>query len=497
MRYKSGKKKQTHRPKTDFRTLSPPDVSHSPPTHTQQHPPPDSHSHSHLQIRDTLAPPRWPSRPRSCTPRPHKHPLLSSRPSLTLLLADFSRPPSSPFRSPGHDLPTATHAKFPRPPNFTRTQQAPHRPPPPEKPPAAPAPVTAPGTRAARHSQALRPGGQVPGQRRQPAPAAVQRVPGASAGGGAGRPARGPGGLRPEQQQQQPGEQARPAARGSERSPDPLRHLVWSADSGAGLRGRDGSALALGSATVHGHRRKFSPRRLRAQRAPGARAARQRPEGSANPAPIRADAPVLAANPTGPGQGRSADAPVLSPRCQPAPGSRARQVPPPLRGRRSAAQPGLCARGHLPRGSGARSDPGRTRSSPCSPPGAGAPRCPGLRTERAVRDNARLLRAALREPRRPPAEQSAARRSPPAGSAPLVPRPRPGRSPPHTRAPRPAASGRPTLGALPRRPATPRLLLIGCRSPRRPARAAIGAFATVPPLPPRAAPPHFLFPPEV
>lgn len=45
------------------------------------------------------------------------------------------------------------------------------------------------------------------------------------------------------------------------------------------------------------------------QRAPGARAAPQRAEGAAIPAPIRADPPVLAANPTDPGKGCSAGAP--------------------------------------------------------------------------------------------------------------------------------------------------------------------------------------------
>lgn len=46
-----------------------------------------------------------------------------------------------------------------------------------------------------------------------------------------------------------------------------------------------------------------------AQRAPSARAAPQRPEGAAIPAPIRADPPVLDANPTDPGKGCSAGAP--------------------------------------------------------------------------------------------------------------------------------------------------------------------------------------------
>lgn len=101
-----------------------------------------------------------------------------------------------------------------------------------------------------------------------------------------------------------------------------------------------------------------------AQRVPGARAAPQSQEGAASPVPIRADRPVLAANPTDPGQGCSAG--TLRPpaalragsralehakcrrrRCTP----RAAPPPPPLQGRRSASQPELCARRHPPLGS--------------------------------------------------------------------------------------------------------------------------------------------------
>lgn len=60
--------------------------------------------------------------------------------------------------------------------------------------------------------------------------------------------------------------------------------------------------MATGTSSPHGDN-------SGTQRAPGARAAPQRPEGAAIPAPIRADPPVLAANPTDPGKGFSAGAP--------------------------------------------------------------------------------------------------------------------------------------------------------------------------------------------
>lgn len=107
------------------------------------------------------------------------------------------------------------------------------------------------GGRKGRYSQAPRPGGQVSWQRCQPPPAAVQRVPSASAGGSAGRPRAGRSrcGLQPEKQQQQkqPEKRTRRTARGPERSPDRPRHLVWSAlrTPGAGAA-RSGATASTG-----------------------------------------------------------------------------------------------------------------------------------------------------------------------------------------------------------------------------------------------------------
>lgn len=170
----------------------------------------------------------------------------------------------------------------------------------------------------------------------------------------------------------------------------------------------------------------------------------------------------------------------------PAPGSRARQVPPPLRGQRSAAQARLCARGHLPRGSNSPAALAPLRG-PVRPAVPGSGHSAQCRTAHG----SSALRAC-----RPPAEQSAPRLSPPADP------PRGSRGPapaarlltPRLGAPQPPAGPRWMLchGAPPR----PRLLLIGCRSLRRPAGATAGALNRIPPLPRgRPAPPHFLFPP--
>lgn len=207
-----------------------------------------------------------------------------------------------------------------------------------------------------------------------------------------------------------------------------------------------------------------------AQRAPSARAAPQRPAGAVSPAPIRADPAVLAAKPTDPGKSCSADAP-----CPPAAllaGSlasahakcrhrRPRAVlPPQLHGRRSASQPELCARTHLPLGSERpATDPGLDGAvAPALLGGPRAPLCPSAASRARARSSG-LCSAPQRSesPADLAAEQSAARRWPPGGPAPAGPRgPAPGRSPSHTPwAPRPAASCRPTLDALQQRPATP------------------------------------------
>lgn len=79
--YRRGKKKHIPaEPQTDFLTLSPPDVSHSPPTHI--------HTHQHLTSRHPLV--------HSLLDRPHDPRSLTSRPSRGTHFspADFSRPPS-------------------------------------------------------------------------------------------------------------------------------------------------------------------------------------------------------------------------------------------------------------------------------------------------------------------------------------------------------------------------------------------------------------------
>ena len=162
------------------------------------------------------------------------------------------------------------------------------------------------------------------------------------------------------------------------------------------------------------------------QRAPGARAAPQRPEGAANPAPIRADPPVPAANPTDPGKGCLAGAPrsptaLLAGLRSP----RARQVPPPLRGRRSGSQPELCARGHLPRRyERPAADSGLDgAANPALLQGPGAPRCPSAESRARARSSGLRTAPPLCEnPAHFAAEQSAASRSPPRGPAPADPR---------------------------------------------------------------------------
>lgn len=109
------------------------------------------------------------------------------------------------------------------------------------------------------------------------------------------------------------------------------------------------------------------------QRAPSARVALQRPEGAANSVSIRADQPVLTANPTDLGKGCSADTPRLLATLSAGSGARARQVLRPQQGLRSASKPDLCARGHTPRGSESPTgDPGFAGAGPPppSPPSA-------------------------------------------------------------------------------------------------------------------------------
>lgn len=501
-------KKETD-PQTDFLTRSPPDVSHSPPTHIRATPtsglsftfsPPDTrHARSltpRSPSRPTLAHLQTPHAPSSLL-QTLTHTLFSCRLLTPARLSSEPLSTISPLQPtlslPGH--PTS-HA-----PNRPRTAS-------PEKPPAAPAPSDSArdaGSAVRGTHRLCVQAGRSPGSAASPrppqsseSPAQVQAAeqgarPAALAGSGRSSSSHSSQGSRRGERRGAPSAPrtgcailsgARTPARGCEVG-------TAAAQAARGLRS------ALGSAPGHGHRRKFSQRRLRAQRAPGARAARQRPEGAASPAPIRADAPALAANPTGPGQGRSADAPVLSPRGRPA-GSRLPRTP----GAAAAARTALsrAARALRPWASSSRlrrpQQPGPDAQQPLLSSGG---RCAPLSRARgrALSPGPRTAPprcAALREPGRPRAEQSAASRSPPADPAPRAPRPRPRRSPPHTRARRPAAPGRPTLDACPRRPATPRLLLIGCPSPRRPAWATVGAPAEIPPLPPLGPPAPLSFP---
>lgn len=110
----------------------------------------------------------------------------------------------------------------------------------------------------------------------------------------------------------------------------------------------------LGSAPRHGRRHKFSPRRRRLQRSacpwfPRCSAA---PGGGRDP---RAHPGRLARTRCEPHRSRQGVICRRSASFRRAPdrllSSRARQVPPPLQGRRSASQPELCALGHLPCGS--------------------------------------------------------------------------------------------------------------------------------------------------
>lgn len=116
------------------------------------------------------------------------------------------------------------------------------------------------------------------------------------------------------------------------------------------------------------------------QRAPSARVALERPEGAANSVSIRANQPVLTANPTDPGQGCSADTPRPLVTLLAGSGAPAHQVLRPQQGLRSALQPDLCTRGHPPRGSESpTADPGLDGAAtptilqaPCAPCYSGA-----------------------------------------------------------------------------------------------------------------------------
>lgn len=194
-----------------------------------------------------------------------------------------------------------------------------------------------------------------------------------------------------------------------------------------------------------------------AQRAPGARAALQRPQGAANPAPIRADTPAVAANPASPGERCPAAAP------RPLAALRAGAAAPAHAKcrRRCRTALSLAAGPPRPRASSSRlrAPHGGPRAGGAATPaalrGPGAPAVPALPAERAVPDDARLFRAARAPPASPPNNQRLAARLP-AARLRLVLRPRPRPLASHTpRVPRPAASRRPTLDALRWRLATP------------------------------------------
>ena len=121
---------------------------------------------------------------------------------------------------------------------------------------------------------------------------------------------------------------------------------------------------------------------------------------------------------------------------------------------------------------------------------------PAPKAERAhaVPGSARLLRSARTPHTSQPNNQPLAARLPGAQPRPIPEAPPPAaspRTPPGLLAPRPPAGPRWRLcnSAPPR----PRLLLIGCRGPRRPAWTPIGALAMIPPLPPLGPPRPTLF----
>ena len=162
-----------------------------------------------------------------------------------------------------------------------------------------------------------------------------------------------------------------------------------------------------------------------AQGAPSAWATRQSPEGAANPAPIRADPSVLAANPTEPSKRCLADAP-RSPATLRSP--RAHQVPPPLRARSSGSQQKLCARRHIPRGSKRPAADSRLEdaATPAVLQGPGAPSCPSASGRARPRSSGlcTLLRLARTPQTSRPNNQPLAARFPAAQPGP-VPKPRP------------------------------------------------------------------------